>query len=315
MMMAQVKMPSQAMQPAQATGCTAACAPAGCASGACQQACSQPTMTEPKAGGDDMLAELKRLIDRDAQALKSTTNEVLQEHVESSQTVVNSAIRADEASEAFSDQQPAPKATLTAPNSTDPSPGEVKCHRVLVDFHCKSRQCGEMPVKAGEEVMVRYPPNQDWIFGWKGWPVQDQGWLPAQNLGIGVSLEDEGEDEVVQAPCPEKPKEEVEAWHHHGNWWSRQRHLKVDQGSAKKDIGDVRRRPPTDPAELQQSRLASNAFAAATSKIQQAPKGAGKGKGAGRGLGSERLHRDRPALAQTLDRLNKPLVVPQAKKG
>ena len=34
-------------------------------------------------------------------------------------------------------------------------------HRVLVDFTPESRDYGEMPLKAGEEVTVRYPIEED----------------------------------------------------------------------------------------------------------------------------------------------------------
>lgn len=298
-----------ACQP-QGTACATACgAPGACATGnACQGACPAPYLSvEPKAGDEGTelrLAELKRLIDRDAQALRSTRE--VQEPMEPQSGAVSR--EGHEAGPTL--QRDAAKSNVAPPNSSA-KPGDVKNHRVLVDFTPESRDYGEMPLKAGEEVTVRYPIEEDWIFGWKGWPVRDQGWLPAQNLGLGVHLD--SEDEVVHEPGAEiKPKEEVEAWHHHGNWWSRQRHLKVDQASAKKDIGDVRRRPQTDPAELQQSRIVSNALAAATNKqASNAPKGNGKGKAGGRGPGSKRVHRERPALENTLDRLRKPLVPPQ----
>lgn len=289
MMMTQVKMPGQAQ---------AATAPAQ----ACQSSLGSPCGLgqEPK-GGDEVtelrLAELKRLIDRDAQALRSNPKAVLQEQVESSESTVGTSHAAEPSEACPVLQQDAPEIT-----------GEVKVHRVLVAFEPKSRQSGEMPLRADEEVTVRYPPTEEWIFGWKGYPAHDQGWIPAQNLGIGVSIEEYSDDEAEPSPEP-KAKEKVEAWHHHGQWWSRQRHLKVDSSSAKKDIGDVRRRPQTDPAELQQSRLASSALAAATAKSQQAAKGRGKG---GRGT-LER--RDRTALSIQLDRLSKPLVVEQAKKN
>lgn len=129
----------------------------------------------------------------------------------------------------------------------------------------------------------------------------------------------------------QRPFHVLRAWHHHGNWWSRQRHLKarnfwplcwtcqVDNAPTKKDIGDVRRRPPTDVTQLQQSRLASTALAAAKNQqaglakwlkvLLKAPagKGSGRGKG-GRGMDRRgkhpsisfdrgRQHRERGALS------------------
>ncbi|CAJ1384022.1 unnamed protein product [Effrenium voratum] len=305
-MMTQVKMQSGAsVQPAaplsQVTQVPMA------SGGTAVQSVALPS-SEPKAGEELLtelrLAELKRLIDRDAQALRTPTREL---------------VPVPEGPELE------PPFKIESANETSPGsskPGDVKCHSVLVDFLPSSRDFGEMSVKAGEKVTVRYPASEDWIFGWKGWPVQEQGWIPAQNLGIGVSIKDDPSDEdVTKVDRPsdkiqdDKPKAQERAWHHHGNWWSRQRHLKVQPTSAKKDIGDVRRRPPTDPVELQKSRLAASAFAAATANKQQAQqpaKGVGRGK-SGRGA-PERQVRERPALSNLLDRLQKPLVVSQEKR-
>jgi len=197
-------------------------------------------------------------------------------------------------------------------------PGDVKCHRVLVDFVPHSRDYGEMPIAAGEEVTVRYPPSEDWIFGRKDWPEHDEGWIPAQCLGIGISLDEDdvqaaedrrsgssqpssamptlpneagkkhGRDVFVyadgavfkadwqedaldgvsvqnMAPSSgkspveeaEKEKEDAEKWHQHGNWWSKQRHLKTAQ-----ETNDAPRRP-ANPDQFQ-ARIAARAFAAAT---------------------------------------------------
>lgn len=174
-----------------------------------------------------------------------------------------------------------------------------------------------MPISAGEEVTIRYPPSEDWIFGWKDWPEHDEGWIPAQCLGIGISLDEDdvqaaedrragssqpssamptlpneagkkhGRDVFVYAdgavfkadwqedaldgvsvqnmppssgksPVEAKEeKEDAEKWHQHGNWWSKQRHLKTAQ-----ETNEAPRRP-ANPDQFN-ARIAARALAAAT---------------------------------------------------
>eukprot|EP00931_Biecheleriopsis_adriatica_P064529 TRINITY_DN39293_c0_g1_i1.p1 TRINITY_DN39293_c0_g1~~TRINITY_DN39293_c0_g1_i1.p1 ORF type:complete len:537 (+),score=126.04 TRINITY_DN39293_c0_g1_i1:24-1613(+) len=378
---------------------------------------------EPKAGAKLLtelrLAELKRLIDRDAQALRKSVPEAAQEaevtkdklqdeapeHAEQDSDSAGDTTRAPESMEdtpvksedaAAAPANGAPKllvasekeaqvvqeerrsrASEKAQSSKSSGPPGLaspveQCHLVLVDFAPESRKYGELPVRAGEEVIVMYAPVEDWIFGWKQSPTPDKGWLPAQCLGIGVSISDaetsDGEEERRQQPsggrrrggrgrggkessaaaagatpssgrkarndkeaqAQQKAKDsagDAEAWHHHGNWWSRQRHLKESSAPQPSEArlpakaADVEKRRPQASTEEQKSQparparqlppAAAAAVAAATADKAPAPAPT-SGKAAGRGKGlAERPHRERPALSSLLDRLNKPLVAPK----
>lgn len=191
-----------------------------------------PTTAEPYAGAELLtelrLAELKRLIDRDAQALKKTSTadaqapqadapkqdteaDALKQEPEGGITTAEQdsrmkstdgaalarrALQETTAAAAGGEAGPSwrgerrkarEKASASPPGLAAPT---EQCHLVLVDFDPDSRTYGEMPVRAGEEVAVSHPPVEDWIFGWKRGPTPDQGWLPSQCLGIGVSISD-----------------------------------------------------------------------------------------------------------------------------
>jgi len=105
-------------------------------------------------------------------------------------------------------------------------------------------------------------------------------------------------------------KAEEEPWHEHGNWWSKQRHLKASPNNKK-----VEEEPWHEHGNWwsRQRHL----------KDSPNPEGRGKepaegGKGGGYGKSSppvrqqaERPARERPALQRTLDRLSKPVVAPK----
>eukprot|EP00930_Biecheleria_cincta_P046153 TRINITY_DN31833_c0_g1_i1.p1 TRINITY_DN31833_c0_g1~~TRINITY_DN31833_c0_g1_i1.p1 ORF type:complete len:559 (-),score=136.89 TRINITY_DN31833_c0_g1_i1:34-1641(-) len=368
-------------------------------------------VAEPYAGAELLtelrLAELKRLIDRDAQALKKTNTADAQADA-SRQEPEGSAMAAEQDTprkgsegaavarrspagaggalqESGSEAGPSwrgerrkarDKASASPPGLAAPPEQVPQCHLVLVDFDPDSRTYGEMPVRAGEEVAVSYPPVEDWIYAWKRGPMQDQGWLPSQCLGIGVSISDadttDGEDwEEAQNSAVQRRRggrgrggaadgmpaavssgsgrrskgaekdgqgggqqkagheAEAEAWHHHGNWWSRQRHLKQESApaagaQAAKEEAPVEELPRQRPARQLPPAAAAAISAANADKVLVGGGGkcGGRGKGAGAaggasaaaagggGRGAGAGHRERPALSSLLDRLNKPLVAP-----
>jgi len=315
---------------------------------------SEEPGAEPKAGAELLtelrLAELKRLIDKDAAALKKSPGREDSSKPESLSAVEDpqevpaelseaSATRADlardlaRASATGWRMERRAKARAEKEEQTKMPPGldlpPEQSRLVLVDFDPVSRKYGEMPVRAGEKVVVNFAPIEDWIFGRKQGDWPDKGWLPAQCLGFGVSLSDaetSAEDDDHQfghrkasgkvriSPEEEKGEEDDEAWHHHGNWWSRQRHLKGAElePKAPKPVmppqavsKDARPKPrSTGVDEHAKQRVISAAMAPATA--DKAGKAAGRGKGA-----VERTVRERTALSNLLDRLNKPLVAPK----
>jgi len=174
----------------------------------------------------------------------------------------------------------------------------------LADFLPPSRDYGELPVWAGEEIFVGGEVHDGWIFGVRHGVEPDEGWLPASALGIGAGAEDledagdagasgsqpwrkqeqplqqrstgsgrrgrgraGGSDAMVTAAwgadangaaaggrkqgsgastkagateaAAQQKQREAEEWHHHGNWWSKQRHLRPEKEAA----------APAEPAE------------------------------------------------------------------
>jgi hypothetical protein len=108
---------------------------------------------------------------------------------------------------------------------------------VLHDYEPESRKYGELPVRIGEEVWVSGGECEGgWIFGVKrGLQNVEEGWLPARAVGLGIiSTSDEEESDTdarakVYNGHSKEQGGDVEPWHHHGNWWSKQRHLRSDK--------------------------------------------------------------------------------------
>eukprot|EP00928_Gymnodinium_smaydae_P016947 TRINITY_DN16439_c0_g1_i2.p1 TRINITY_DN16439_c0_g1~~TRINITY_DN16439_c0_g1_i2.p1 ORF type:complete len:551 (-),score=135.52 TRINITY_DN16439_c0_g1_i2:119-1771(-) len=179
----------------------------------------------PKVGAELLtelrLAELKRLIDRDAQALRATTPEGVE--LDSNRSA-DCTTRAPDSNE---DTPPRPaddtdgNAAAGAPVSGDgacaavvaavaaaseaettggagvevnrrPAPGlemekvEEECFLALADYEPHSRTHGEMPVRAYDEVYVCGEQHGGWIYGAKRGTYPDEGWLPARALGLST---------------------------------------------------------------------------------------------------------------------------------
>lgn len=161
----------------------------------------------------------------------------------------------------------------------------------------------------------------------------DYGWGDSEQLQASGGNDRTGEGSLDQQP-----------WHHHGNWWSRQRHLKPQERAQESKEAETRRQQ-WEPAQQTSkghtgSRTNGGAHGQAGRKAKQAAedpdedeeeededatgvaaKGRGRGRGGGRGGGGrsrpeERAQRRaRPALSSLLDRLNKPLVAPTTPAG
>lgn len=305
-----------------------------------QTAASQEVI-EPKAGAELLtelrLAELKRLIDRDAKQLRKTPDLPEEQGVQGS----GSAWRGERRARAR-DKGDAPiveglfsraSASTIPPGLDTPKEQHLK---VLVDFMPASRTYGEMPVRAGEQVTITYEAIDEWIFGWKHGPKPDEGWLPAVCLGIGVSLSDadttdqdqpqravpvrrrgrgHGKDaatvstgRAVQSSTSQQADSnegESDAWHHHGNWWSKQRHLKST------DENNLSTGPPRATMRLPPAAAAAVAAATADKGRVLPPPGRASAIQPQKAQ-VERPQRQRPALSSLLDRLKKPLVAPKS---
>lgn len=335
----------------------------------------------PKVGAELLtelrLAELKRLIDRDAKAVKKTAEESGHEAEQDTDAVTADCLsRVQEPIEAqMAPEVDAPiggedaEEVTMAPVAAASPPGLEapleQCYTVLADFLPENRNYGEMPVRTGEEVFVSGEVSEDWIFGVKREPEADQGWLPASALGLG-SLADEVDDEVrgdvpqseqhpanlrgsgsrrgqrrenndasvargsasstwtcgaaatgrgrsdavqqrgtVAQPCKgHSVPDDAEQWHQHGQWWSKQRHLKPEAQDAAVNQQKKWTRHAACPADSdEENRLHAGV----------AGRGTGRGgRGAGRAVRTaERPARERRALTSLLDRLNTPLVAPK----
>lgn len=301
-----------------------------------QPAASQEVI-EPKAGAELLtelrLAELKRLIDRDAKQLRKTPDLTEEQGVQGS----GSAWRGERRARAR-DKGDIPTVEGLFPRASAPgleTPKEQHL-KVLVDFIPASRNYGEMPVRAGEQVTITYEAIDEWIFGWKRGPRPDEGWLPAVCLGIGVSLSDADttDEDQPQRAMPARRRgrghgkdaatvstgraaqsqtsqqadnneRESDAWHHHGNWWSKQRHLK----SADETPSSTG--PPRVTMRLPPAAAAAVAAATADKGRVLPPPGRASAIEAQKAQ-VERPQRQRPALSSLLDRLKKPLVAPKS---
>lgn len=189
-----------------------------------------------------------------------------------------------------------------------------------------------MPIRAGEHVFVSGEVRDGWIFATKrsqetGEPL-DEGWVPAMAVNPGSEVRQEqvrqepvrepspvqsiaSEDTGEAAPSPERKAEqplrrkakfpqaaEAEAeWHEHGNWWSRQRHLRPAQPQAWHE------KPRQAWKHAGWDEKPSQAWKQADKR-----KAPGASEAAGR-RGPQKTVRERPSLNTTLDRLNKPLVL------
>jgi len=155
------------------------------------------------------LAELKRLIDRDAKALRASSETL--EIESSARSSADCTTRAPDSNEesfqdsptkedtasAHSARQAATSEPSAAPelasgfvDDAPPPPGldapEEQCYAAVADFTPETRNYGEMPVRIGEEVFVSGEALDGWIFGVKrdSSGEQDEGWLPASALNI-----------------------------------------------------------------------------------------------------------------------------------
>jgi len=358
-----------------------------------------PNQAGPKVGAELLtelrLIELKRLIDRDAKALKEGTYEGLE--IESS----DSADCPTRAPTSFNEDTPskedsssahsAPQAVAHAPSShasqeeapAPPAPGldapEEQCYTAIADFSPETRNYGEMPVCIGEEIFVSGEPLDGWIFGVKRKDgVEDEGWLPASALhaeepaldvdplprGRNANSQSSGTSRRGRAQQPQAqqqnespaavagrngrkgggrgdvPQESLkgkgsgkgdddDSWYQHGNWWSRQRHLKPDGGKAAgKDAGyqlplSARGQcggggsrkgalrpatPPPPPLDEQRhrgkARRGRRSGGKSGMQVEAPPPPRPKEEDP---RPKDRKGRQRPALTSMLERLNKPL--------
>jgi len=327
------------------------------------------------------LAELKRLIDRDAKVYRpqpegveiqsEQSAECTTRAPESNEDTPIKSIAAGSAQEAARSNAADGVCAPGRPTIGLQQPDE-KMIVALYDFEPESRRYDELPVRSGDEVWTDGEGSGGWIFGFKRGAKPDEGWLPRAALGLEVEdSEDEarstGSVEVAplrrqqrgrtvsngRAPPAEAGKrrgtsqaakdDDPDQWHQHGNWWSKQRHLRSekenasaatlsaaeDKTPAKKgkgrraaseedDRGRASRNAWGEPSRSSKNRAkSSDGKGNATAKGATSAKGPSKGGKAQAGPtgARERPQRQRPALTSLLDRLNKPLVAPASKSS
>lgn len=253
---------------------------------------------EPKAGAelltDFKLAELKRLIDRDAEEeaqrqagerRQSPEEEAGRQPKEKRELPKEEEdTREDVQDVETTEASGSCTATAVSPPGLD-APMEQR-YRVLADFEPESRRYGEMPVRIGEEVFVREEPLDGWIFGSKKGSHPDEGWLPASALGLGAR---EGEEEESGAEAEAEARRRLAA--------QRQQRGRGGHASAAADgLGRRQRQPKQQPQQQQPQQQASGAGPKARkaggsstrAESSSAGGGAAAGAGASGGAGPER---------------------------
>lgn len=170
----------------------------------------QQNSPSPTAGAEILtelrLAELKRLIDRDAQAIKQQ-DKVAPEpeskeplHFREEKITREQLFVARHRDEPPSYQRPAGRTPANYPSEDDiHRPGTKASHPqplgeryvVLASFSPENRRYKELPIQAGDEVWVSSEPVSEWIWAVKRHPFHDEGWVPAMHIGIGVDSDDE----------------------------------------------------------------------------------------------------------------------------
>lgn len=407
--------------------------PVGQSSASAQQAApasnwgcqAQEGASVPKPGAELLtelrLAELKRLIDRDAQALRRTSANT--DAVLSSSAVPSAArhgLRADapdfsldrqsvQSRENIEGSAEAGGGSLAVGAPGLEAPPVERLVKSLATWEPESREYGEMGIHAGEDILVRGDVQNDWIWGSRRGDNPDEGWIPASGFGL-VDYYSSGEEDTSAAAALKEtppsrrqrnrhrdPKDQAplangknmarkgnessasgmqkgkgsvdvtdekqrkgarpaeaaaeETWHQHGNWWSKQRHLKVqeskepdpswrkddpstwkqedewptkkaDDKSAWKEIEQWTEKPTRRKAQPPQSQLNCNS-ADENEEWQGNGRRSSKAKGRGRagnavapvrgaGRGGRTGGpRERASLSSLLDRLQKPLVPPK----
>lgn len=192
---------------------------------------------EPKVGAELLtelrLAELKRLIDRDAKAppppFGGPAAGARQRRVPqlAASHDVERGERGERGERRVSDSERSAECTTRAPDSNEDTPKklahlaavarpgdgageaeprspaevvELERYVVLADFEPHTREHGEMSVRLGEEVFVRGGEQRGWIFGIKRTTEFDQGWLPAEALGIDCASNDSDAEGGIEEP-------------------------------------------------------------------------------------------------------------------
>lgn len=160
----------------------------------------------PKVGAELLtelrLAELKRLIDRDAQALKKTSERQEPASGSAPQPVMPGAPRhlapgrertdADVSAEGGQEAVSSGAFAVGAPGLEVPV---EQTHICVASWEPESRQYGEMGVRAGDEIFVVGEVQlNDWIWGAKRGDNPDEGWIPASALGLVNYTSDEDEE-------------------------------------------------------------------------------------------------------------------------
>lgn len=319
-----------------------------------QRWCETSEVAGPKAGAELLtelrLAELKRLIDRDSHALKRTEADdsraptlqdnaalptsapprpvqryvVLADFLPESRTYGEMPVRAGD--EVFVREEPTNDWIYGVQMGTRQDEGWFPAMNIGIGLDEDDEECA-FSTEADEHAEA----------DWRG---TAEGSCSTGAVGSGhaaghgrsnrksgvadgpVSSTREAADSVPVAA-------DSQSWHQHGNWWSRQRHLKVSAKgqSCTEEEWHRRHTKEADTESIETRATATTSAASAVSAVSfssasgsSAPSpaqvgcGRGTGRGGGRGLAERRT---RPCLSSLMDRLNKPLQVvskPSAKE-